>query len=308
MTEYRLLRMLEKDPKYIPARGRRRADGSVREPFWRPAPPPITSDVHIPRWNSWTFTALPGLGEPMATLDANAGYLAAASSVTVAHGALKHTGRHPHMTGTTPHPGYYLVTNPGWWHHQIVSPLGQDVPDTRVWIPHPTLSVLLQRQEEGHWPDVVVHDSYTSEDPGVRLRSWTTRLNAMRAELIDQGKPPAYEDFKTAYSQAVTMMLTGDKCQTRRPDWTHAILAQHAANMWRKSWRLTEAGHDVIRLGNVDEITLSAGDLAALISRAEANPARTVVRIDQSGRTLGSFKVKREFNWGDPDPEEQSGE
>lgn len=292
---FRLLALLEKNPEYIPTLHR-------RPPFWRPKPPPAAERCHVPNWN-WEAPRAILAGTPMVDLDVNAGYLSAASSVAVGHGALDHTKTRPHRSpGGKPMPGYYLVDAAYWGRYaDIVSPLGDVAEGEAVWITQPTLLLLEALEEEGHWPGTTVLDSWTA-DKSVRLRTWTTYLAQWRNTLIDQGKGPVYEDFKTAYSSAVSMMLTGEKCATRRPDWSHAIVAQHAANTWRKAWRAWQAGHGPVRMGDTDELTFTSADYVALAELAHDNPKRTTFRMDQSGKSLGSLKIKRVYEYGDPQP------
>jgi hypothetical protein len=297
--KFRLLALLEKNEAMMPKR-------HGREPFWRPKPPPAAAECHVPRWD-WEAPILTPVGTPMVDLDVNAGYLSAASSVAVGHGALEHTKMRPHRSaGGKPNPGYYLVDAYYWgMYSAIISPLGDIEEGAQVWVTQPTLLLLDQLHEEGHWPTpgVLVHDSWTAEH-SVRLRTWTTHLQEWRSVLIDQGKGPVYEDFKTAYSSAIAMMLTGDKCATRRPDWSHAIVAQHAANTWRKGWRSWQMGHGPIAMGDTDELTFTYDDYIALGAAAHDNPKTTPFRMDQSGKSLGSLKIKREYGYGDPEPED----
>lgn len=295
--EFRLLSLLETDPTLMPKHGH-------NGPFWRPKPPQAAAAAHLPAWD-WAYDLEPPHGTPMVDIDVNAGYLSAASSATVGLGPLEHTKARPYGTPASPAPGYYLVDVQYWGHPEMPSPLGDTAGADQVWISAPTMQQLHQlslRDDWAHWDTPTVHDSWTAKQ-GVRLRKWATYVNLMRCEIMDtQGKGAAYDQFKTAYSQAIAMMLTGAKCKTHRPDWAHTIYAQHAATYWRKALRSADMHHGPVRLGDTDEIAYTAADYAALRAAGDANPKLLPWRMDPTGHTLGSMKIKRQYAQGDPDP------
>lgn len=284
---YRALALLE--GPYAPKVGR-------REPFWRPRRPKYTRSICTPAW-SWESVRKTESGQQLVDVDVNGAYLAAASSAIFAHGALEPTGPSPRIGA----PGYYLIDAHPWAGGGIVSPLGTaELPD-RIWVAHPTMMLLSELAAEGYWPAVTIRDSYTASVP-CRLRKWAERVRDDRAhalELIRGSHPDSpersqaeqtYQAIKDGYSIAVQMMLgkseEGEhKARILRPDWYHTIHAQHAASTWRKAWRCVLHGNSPAAMGSVDELTFTAEDYDALITA-------DVLKIDQTGRQLGAFKVK----------------
>lgn len=298
---FRALRLLEK--QCIPVLRH-------RPPFWRPRPPAIWHDVHVPAW-TWTDPVPVDTGTPLVTLDVTAAWVGAIASTPFAHGALMPTGpvRVDARGGIAP--GYYLTDVQPWSVPGIVSPLGNTErleDEDRVWVAHPTLLQLLQLTEDGYWGGVTVYDSFTC-GKSVRFARWSDALKAHRNALLDRldacDEPTcvecmqlkeAYDDFKTSYAQAVSMMLTGDQCGVRRPDWAHAIQSAAAASTWRKAFRALLAGYAPVSMGDVDEITYIAEDFYEMLL-ADQPP----FRIDPTKRQLGSLKVKRQWLAGSDD-------
>lgn len=272
-----------------------------RPPFWRPRAAPCADQVRVPAW-SWTRPDLDPEAE-LVTLDVNAAYLAALSSATFAHGALVQD-RAPDGRA----PGYYLVDVHPWQDPRMPSPLGlQPADGTRVWIAHPTLEVLqaLTESEEGYWPEVRIHDAWTSPT-SCRLRNWTTvirndRAAAVRARTAAAGRGDEaayadadadYEAIKLGYSQAVQLMRgpqEGEKTKSsvHRPDWYATVHAQHAANMWRRAWNTVHIGHGPAWMGATDSIQWTADDLHAI--RVRCAP---MLKIDLTRESIGTLKIR----------------
>lgn len=277
-----------------------------RSPYWGPLPPAVHREVHTPvwRWERPGATA----GTELVDLDVNAAYLSAASSLTVAHGALERE----HVPAWAALPGYYLID----WHPwpavgDIMSPLGTNDPADigPVWVAHPTVGLLVDLAKTGYWPNVVIHDAYTCSTPA-RLRKWAETIRDDRAAVIAQRDAAApgsaahasalqrYEDIKHGYAMAVQMLNTPydppgtpreqqrKRNRAYRPDWYAAIHAQHAANTWRKAWRCLLAGHGPASAGSVDRLTFEVNAFHAIEATAPCP-----IRMDPSGSTLGSFKV-----------------
>lgn len=276
-----------------------------RPPYWRaPVVPPARSEhIYVPHWN-W-HSVHENDASDLVTLDVNGAFLGAMGSVTIAHGNLKPTGEWGYLPAPNMvSPGYYKVTVPYWGRETIVSPLGDSAlleTETAVWVAHPTVIQLLELLEEGTIGDFGILDSWTCPTT-TTFRSWVQRLKVERerclvgVEKAHQGNPPAkcqchpcerYAAFKEGYSAALSMMLTGEKCATHRPDWAHAVYAQHAASSWRKAWRYTLTGRPLIGMGATDEITVLRHDLAEVL-----NQAKPPFRVDRTGRSLGAFKEK----------------
>lgn len=279
-----------------------------REPYWTPPVPAPAENAYLPVWN-WVSPTLADMapeGEELLTLDVNGAYLGAMGGVSIAHSHLTRTGAP--MATPLPRevdPGYYLIRVPYWaFSGTIVSPLGDSSrlqTETEVWVAHPTLILLLELTETGALGGIDILDSWTAHTR-TSFRAWTDRLKFSRSERLHavaaahpHGAPPkcqcppcaAYSAFKDGYSAALSMMLTGDKCKTRRPDWTHAVLAQHAASQWRKAWRFTETGRPVVAMGHTDEITIFAADLQQALDRS-----KPPFRYDATGHRLGALKPK----------------
>lgn len=288
------LNRMERRPELQP----RRFD---REPYWRAPITKPSQNAYIPVWNWHGIHDLPEGSEPL-ILDANGAYIAAAGGVKIAHSHLSPSGAvyYP-LAPREVNPGYYLIQVPHWaFSGTIVSPLGDSSrlqTEDRVWIAHPTLVLLLELLEEGALGELVIEDSYTASAT-TDFRKWVAHLKDVRLEILDamgQAQTDAtqealldrYDRFKEGYSAALSMMLTGEKCQTRRPDWVHAVYAQHAATMWRKGWRWTLTGRPLLSMGHVDELVVLADDLEEIMSRA-----KPPFRFDDTGRTIGAMKVK----------------
>lgn len=276
------------------------------EPYWRAPATPVTHEAYIPAWN-WESIHEPISGQHPLTLDVNGAFLGAMGSAVLAHGNLKRTGG-PWDSLPTPgsvSPGYYKVTVPYWaFSGTIVSPMGDSArlqTEAVMWVSHPTLVLLLELLEEGAIGGVEILDSYTCAT-AANFRHWTGKLKEIRVKCLDavdqahpQGRPDGcectpcarYDAFKTGYSAALSMMLSGEKCKTYRPDWAHAVYAQHAASSWRKAWRYIANGSVLLSMGAVDEITIIREELP----KALALP-KPPFRVDHTGRALGAFKAK----------------
>lgn len=274
-----------------------------RIPYWHAPVSPASKDVLIPDWNWLSVHPVPEGIKPM-TLDCNGMYLAAIGGVVIAHSELQRS----YAWETLPAkgdvmPGYYRITNPHWnlW-GTIVSPLGDSL-EARdadsLWIAAPTLVLLLELFAEGYIGEFTILDSWIT-NVTTTFRTWSARLKAVRLELLDQ-RDAAHTDaakaaakerleaFKLGYSAALSMMLTGSKSRTKRPDWTHTVHAHAHAAQWRKAWRYTAMGKTLVRMGSTDEITIFADDLPEVMSRP-----KPPFRYDNTGRTLGAFKHKPE--------------
>lgn len=283
----RILDALETD--FAPMRG-------GRVPFWRPELPGITDIVHT--LSGWTWSR--EYDGDVVSLDRSGAYIAAASSVTVAHGPLTHTGPLDRFDGR---PGYYLVDVHPWHEEEsLPHPLGRPIKD-QLWVPHPTVALLVDLADAGRWPDVTILDSYTG-DP-CRLKDWAQHINALRTHAItgygrDSDQASA---VKESYGMAFSMMLgswneagTGRvwKCKARRPDWTHSIYAQSSATLYR--WaddirQMVPADLRPVGLKNVDELVIPAAALE-IVTTTERPGGRKPMVIDADGLRLGSFKVK----------------
>lgn len=297
----RVLARLEGDRKQSgPFAPRRR--GSHPYPFWQAPMPEAAAEVHIS--DGWTWDR-PGYDGPVVALDRSGAWPTALSSVTVAHGPLKHTGPADAESGTV-RPGYYLVTNYPWTEDGLPHPLGDlGEPGGQVLITGPDLALLRDLNRAGRWPDATASDSWTG-DPA-RLAEWAHFVAELRRYAIERhGRDSgAYAAVKTGFGMATSLMLgkwddQGRKvwdCKTRRVDWVHHIKRQSAVTLWRAAddcLATTGAELGPVGLRNNDELVIPAGALEAVTTALAPGKTRPAVRIDPAGITLGTFKVKSE--------------
>lgn len=285
------LNRLERRPECMPVK-------YGREPYWRAPVTPASAEAHIPHWN-WQHVMQPDAGTETVTLDANGSYLAAIGSVTIAHSHLTRTGRIDEpIAAREVLPGYYKIRVPHWaLSGSIVSPLGDTLTGTTAWIAHPTLILLLELLDQEALADVEILDSYTARTV-TDFRAWAKYMRNLRNDILDardqcqtdaaeEAVLDQYSRFKEGYSSALSMMLTGEKCQTRRPDWAHAVYAHAAASMWRHGWKWLATGRPLLGMQRTDEITVLGSDLPEIMSLP-----KPPFRFDDTGRTLGALKTK----------------
>jgi hypothetical protein len=298
----RLLRALE--TTHAPMR--RGEDGRLHYPFWRPTQPGIVQTAHVVKGWAWSR---PYSG-PVQVLDKSGAWVAAGSSVLVAHGALERTGELGDVAGLA---GYCKVTVYPWTETDIPHPFGTPhesadwQPGGTVWVPAPTVALLRDLADADRWPDAEVLDSYTA--PGVRINEWTKYVNELRAYAITTyGRGDEYDAVKTAYGQAMSLMIGRPKedgvgwewgCGVHRPDWTHAIRAQASAMLWRRADQCRQVAPELgpVALRNVDEVVIPADALDIVTTTPPPGAAKPAVLIDPDGIDLRSFKVKAVEDW-----------
>ncbi len=255
-----------------------------REPYWRPALPKVVWQARVPSAYTWSRKYA---GDAV-VLDVNGAWIAAATSVEVAHGLLINTGR----GAFEGRPGYYQVAVHPWRDKTMPSPIGASRDDKTLWIPEPTMRLLVSLTRQGRWPECEILDSWTGDK--VRLRKWAESVRDKRVDAITHhGRDSAqYENLKRAYGEAMSLMIGKEvdrshrrwECKAARPDWTHAIRAQAAASLWRRAdlfRSLLPDGQGPIAVRNVDELVVPVipDDLKAM--------------IDNTGIKLGDFKIKK---------------
>lgn len=291
----RLLAALEGE--YAPMR-RGGTENRLRPPFWRPELPGCTFAAHV--ISSWSWSR-PHTG-PTAVLDRSGAFVAAASSVLVAHGELMHTGE---IEFDDRRPGYYQVqVHPWHFANEAPHPLSGAHRQQTAWVPAPTVALLRDLAEQGRWGDVTVLDSYTAE--GVRLEKWAGFVNKLRAEAINSyGRDSEqYVMVKEAFGMALSLMLgsPGDSGTSRRwhsaaqrPDWTHAVQAQASATIyrWAEDCRKMAPELGPVALRNVDELVLPA-EAMDIVTTQQRPGGRSPMTIDPDGIKLGSFKMKQQ--------------
>lgn len=291
-------------------------------PFWMPSIGNQLAEVmelaHVPVLD-WS-RPMPADGTPMTSIDANAAYVAAASSAIFAHGALENWGPFELGQTETVPPGYYLIDVYPWTLGAPGSPLGAQETGHRAWVTHVTYSLLRDLTygtywtAPGHWPDVTFYDSYVCETK-MRMTDWTDVIRDMRAQAIDLGDREAYEALKLGYAQAVQMWQTppdpkgtapADRTKFNaayRPDWAHTIRAQHAANQWRRAYQASLGGRPPVIVGGtghlIDGMAFTTSDLTAVLAMQKAP-----IRLDATTKSLGTFKVARRWYAGQDEVDE----
>jgi hypothetical protein len=271
-----------------------------RVPLWRLPAEQGAPGIYIPVWN-WTSAHDFPESATVRTLDTNGAYLAAISSATIAHSHLTRSGPLPGLDEPGDvMPGYYRICTPHWaFDGTIVSPLGNSArvsAEEQLWVAGPTLILLLELVRDGYLGGVVITDSLTAQ-LSTTFREWATRLRQVRTHILDDLDGAVTEDdtalarerydaFKTGYSSALSLMLTGTKCATRRPDWAHTVYAQHAASQWRRGWRYT-FGARLVSMGNMDEMVILDDDFQNAL-----HSVKPPFRYDSTGRILGALKTK----------------
>lgn len=289
--------------EYAPKR--RDQAGKMRGPWWRPPMADITDLVQTSAW-SWKR---PYSGQ-VAVLDRSGAWIAAASSVVVAHGSLRHTGPARQYIG----PGFYKVPVCQWTERGMPHPLGgaalNNTPE--VWVPHPRAELLWRLAKADRWPEFEAVDTWTNPD-GVRLDKWTTHVNKVRSAAISRhGRDSElYDAIKTGFSQAVSLMIgTREagrprtfKSAVQRPDWAYAIQDHAAVTLW--CWAddcsqvAAAAGrprYAPVGMRAVDELLVPV-EAVDLLSTTERSGGRRPLRLDPTGTALGTFKLKATEVW-----------
>ena len=269
----------------------------VEATFLKAKPADCDREVVVPEWK-WEAPSFNRISpDHMIKIDANGAYLAPVSGTDIAHDGLSHTG----AIEFNRNPGYWLIDYHQWSDRSIiVSPLGNYVPPGKrrlIWLTTPTVTLLTELQQAGRWPDFQVYDSWTCARK-TRANEWVREVREMRTEAIhDRDNDPDYlAAVKQGYVYAFQLMLGPRPGYPRRagilrPDWYRTYKAAHAANTWRKAHWLTTIGIDVLRMREIDELTIRKSDWPVLLHRIETDP-KAKLKIDQSGINLGQFKVK----------------
>lgn len=202
----------------------------------RPPPPALVPSLE-PDFLWWRPLDLDEAGRRyLHAFDANARYLASASSVTLGVGD-------PIPVAST---GARAMRHlPGYWHVDLLpadprmpdplDPLGRGVLDNR-WITTPTLELAEQLDRVRN-----LRGAYVWPAAGRILSRWYKTLKAARDTLSDELTAPygpaALGLVKRTYTMA-TGNLAGHWREPgdvlHRPDWRHAIMAQSRVNLYRR--------------------------------------------------------------------------
>lgn len=299
-TTLRVLAALEGSRKehgpFAPRRG-------GRAPWWQAPMPDAVQKTRTPGWN-WKRADYAGAA---IVLDRNGGWPAGASSVTVVHGELEHTGPIPDVSDTLD-PGRYLVEVHPWYETGLPSPLGDFDPGRQIWITRGRMQLLRFLAEADRWPDISALDSYTGKP--ARLASWAGYVGELRRYARENYGQKSAADGAVKYAFGQTMGLlagssseTGDgrewkKSKARRQDWKQDIEDQAAVTLWRVADECLKLTPDTgpLALRNVDELIIPESALDVVT--VEHDGRRPAVRIDETGIKFGTFKTKATQAWG----------
>lgn len=247
---------------------------------------------------------------PLTVFDRNGAWIGSIGTTLVAHGGLDHTGaREPSASSTLP--GYYLVHVYEWSERDMPSPLGNATPGTEVWVPAPTMGLLVELAAAGRWPDAAALDSWTGTS--VRLDAWGRLIREVRRYALETHGygSGAYQAAKDAISKSISMMngtLADDstrpvrvwsKCKNQRIDWRHQIITNSAVATWRcmdRCRQLTEGNPALAPIGirAKDEFLIPSAAAELVTSQPYPGGTRPPVRLDPTGVELGTCKVKGE--------------
>jgi hypothetical protein len=280
-----------------------------RAPWFQPwrdgIPPAVDTALIVSAWG-WDRD----YSGPAVVLDRSGAWVAGLASATFAHGALTQTG--PWDGTGAVRPGYYLVSVYPWTEPGMPAPLGMASPDTRVWVPAPTMGLLRELADAGRWPDPGAADSWTGEP--CRLTEWAGLTRELRRYAIEvHGRDSdAYGAVKRAFGQAMSLLKGGWaedtaaprkvwKCLAQRLDWPDHAETQAAVTMWRAADEcLRLAGPELgpVAVGrNIDELVIPAAALDTVTGSILPGKNRPPVRLDPAGIELGTFKVKGREDW-----------
>lgn len=277
-----------------------------RNPYWSPISSKDFHELDLLRTPDWKHEVPTDQG-PIVVLDKSGAWFAAAASCDLAHSVLENTGEREFNKSL---PGYWLIDFHHWNNKEIPSPIGHTRRKSG-WVTTPTAALLERLTDEGVWPGLTIHGSWTCttrmrlnkpSDGGGWANVIRDRRAAILTELIDEGltsdqiqKDPRYVNFKNSYAVALEEIRKGFNApdgikehRINRPDWYYTITAQHAANHWRKAWDLRAKGFCPTGIGTKDEISFRQADFDKIVEQG-------LIKIDPTGRALGTFKVKKEI-------------
>ncbi len=286
-------------------------DGKWLPPFWMPPAPHIVDQV---RYSGFQWTADGYSDVEGARLDRSGAHVASAASVRVAFGQLIEQEEPIRWNGK---PGYWRVDYAPWGEDGTPHPLGGAAREAErvgsVWVPHTRVKLLADLAVQGRWPELGPMPAWIAEHEAEMSR-WARHVNDWRCTAIDtHGRDSAeYRAVKEGYSMAVSLMIgtrhVGEsrkwECDVQRPDWAHAIRDLSACNMWRWCDDLNHVAIDAgypeyapFAIQAQDELWVppAAVELFTTTARRPTTTGgkpRTPLRIDETGKTLGTWKLK----------------
>lgn len=172
-------------------------------------------------------------------LDRCRAYLGAMTCTTVAATALEHS---PHTLLYQPRAaGEYLITEPQWELSEIMpSPGGYSRRGWPRWVAHPRVALLAELQQQEFTSFEILDAWLAPATDVVKKLGETLRVVWDRAPRYE---PAVREQLrgmvKGAYHQVHGSWRSAKKQgDVQRGDWGRAIVAQNAANTWRRAWQL----------------------------------------------------------------------
>lgn len=136
----------------------------------------------------------------------------------------------------------------GWWRVELSPWPWADLPDpagystrrehdgTARWLTTPTVKLLDDLTDSGHYGGFSVLDSYVGKGRPI-FREWNRDLE----QLYRDGTPEMRAAVKAAGRETIGL-LNSPTYSTRRPDWHYAVIAQARANLFRKIRKAWEDG------------------------------------------------------------------
>lgn len=229
--------------------------GEPRARDW--AHPGWTIDVHKDLQTGKRTTRIQApAGTPpgrLVTLDRNGSYPSACSSVPLAPNKLLHTG--PLEAYDRSQAGIYLIQLPQWPENGTPHPLGAMAyrGDRKVIVSTPHMRLLAVLAAQGRMEAPVILDSWTGRANQSLFEGFYKKAKAARELLVD-GNPQAYAQYKTAVSKALRV-LWPDKARSPfwRPDWRVSLVAEAAVRHWITADKAVQHGATLVTLKNTDE-------------------------------------------------------
>lgn len=272
------------------ARETRESAGLSADPTWKLQ----TRDRE--EWRDAEKDLLPGIfdrgGEDLpgdaVGIDRNMAYLSAASSVDVAAWSLRE------MTGANLDfdpdvPGMWLVELSPWNAPiPLPDPTGGLCPRGArkaepVWLSTPRLRLLRKLEAANLYGGFRIIRALVGTKPKVKgaprfpLYPFAQKI---REGFVSAEHEATRSLFKNGYKQAFGIIGRGN-FSIDRPDWTAAVIAQNAVTIWEAMWKQYEETGAVPLRVETDCIWYPA------------DAKLTRFRIDESGKTLGTYKTKR---------------
>lgn len=190
-------------------------------------------------------------GRTVKVLDRNGSYVAAMANVPVAAGPLKRQGAVGYNTGQA---GIYQIPAFGW--ENGPHPLGEIAlqDSDRWWIstPHFRLCMRLAAHKRIETPRIL--DSYLGASVTNLFKQFSADVSELR-EISRGESTQAYAEIKRKSSIAIRgLWPKGARSPFWRPDWSISTRAEASVRHWVRADQAIQAGAELVKLGNVDEV------------------------------------------------------